>query len=150
MKEPTAQPQASAPKPESKEGLKTLSMPELEKRLGSSPNELTQAEAATRLNQYGPNEIEGKKRNPLPECLSYFWFLGSHSLDDRGGGDSVGGGAPLARLRHHPPAAPGQCRGRILGGTPAGYTVAALKAKLARLAKSGRGNQSMRPMRTAA
>ncbi|MGA7540914.1 MAG: plasma-membrane proton-efflux P-type ATPase, partial [Steroidobacteraceae bacterium] len=73
MKEPTAQPKASAPKPESKEELKTLPMPELEKRLGSSPNGLTQAEAAKRLTQYGPNEIEEKKTNPLLKFLSYFW-----------------------------------------------------------------------------
>ena len=48
-------------------------MPELEKRLGSSPNGLTQAEAAKRLTQYGPNEIEEKKTNPLLKFLSYFW-----------------------------------------------------------------------------
>ena len=45
----------------------------LEKRLGSSPNGLTQAEAAKRLAQYGPNEIEGEKTNPLLKFLSYFW-----------------------------------------------------------------------------
>jgi H+-transporting ATPase len=73
MQEPTAQPKGSAPKPESKEELKTLPMPELEKRLGSSPNGLTQAEAAKRLTQYGPNEIEEKKTNPLLKFLSYFW-----------------------------------------------------------------------------
>ncbi|MGA8094493.1 MAG: plasma-membrane proton-efflux P-type ATPase [Steroidobacteraceae bacterium] len=48
-------------------------MPQLEKRLGSSPNGLTQAEAAKRLTQYGPNEIEEKKTNPLLKFLSYFW-----------------------------------------------------------------------------
>ncbi|MFI4938782.1 MAG: plasma-membrane proton-efflux P-type ATPase [Burkholderiales bacterium] len=53
--------------------LKTLSLPELEKRLGSSPEGLAQTEAAKRLAQYGPNEIEEKKTNPLLKFLSYFW-----------------------------------------------------------------------------
>ncbi|MGA9366120.1 MAG: plasma-membrane proton-efflux P-type ATPase, partial [Steroidobacteraceae bacterium] len=34
---------------------------------------MTQAEAAKRLTQYGPNEIEEKKTNPLLKFLSYFW-----------------------------------------------------------------------------
>jgi H+-transporting ATPase len=73
MKPRTVQPKASAPKPESKDELKTLPMPEVEKRLESSPNGLTQAEAAKRLTQYGPNEIEEEKTNPLLKFLSYFW-----------------------------------------------------------------------------
>ena len=48
-------------------------MPELEKKLGSSPDGLTQAEAQKRLTQYGPNEIEEKKTNPFLKFLSYFW-----------------------------------------------------------------------------
>ena len=32
-----------------------------------------QAEAQKRLVQYGPNEIEEKKTNPLLKFLSYFW-----------------------------------------------------------------------------
>jgi H+-transporting ATPase len=73
MKPRTVQPKASAPKPESKDELKTLPMPEVEKRLESSPNGLTQAEAEKRLTQYGPNEIEEEKTNPLLKFLSYFW-----------------------------------------------------------------------------
>src|ERR1700691_4522146 len=53
--------------------LKTLSLPEVEKKLESSPNGLTQAEAQKRLTQYGPNEIEEKKTNELLKFLSYFW-----------------------------------------------------------------------------
>ncbi len=34
---------------------------------------LTQAEAATRLAHYGPNEIAEHKINPLLKFLSYFW-----------------------------------------------------------------------------
>lgn len=41
----------------SMDDLKTLPMPELQKKLGSSADGLTQAEAAKRLAQYGPNEI---------------------------------------------------------------------------------------------
>jgi H+-transporting ATPase len=48
MKDAIAQPKVSAPKPESKNALKALPMPALEKRLGASPNGLTHAEAAKR------------------------------------------------------------------------------------------------------
>jgi H+-transporting ATPase len=61
------------PKPEAKDDLKTLPLPEVEKRLGSSPNGLSQAEAATRLTTYGPNEIVAKKTNVVLKFLSYFW-----------------------------------------------------------------------------
>ena len=60
-------------KPESKDDLKTLPMPEVEKRLESSPDGLSQAEAQKRLTQYGPNEIEEKKTNPFLKFLTYFW-----------------------------------------------------------------------------
>jgi H+-transporting ATPase len=48
-------------------------MAEVEKKLSSSPDGLTQAEAEKRLTQYGPNEIEEKKTNLLLKFLSYFW-----------------------------------------------------------------------------
>jgi H+-transporting ATPase len=60
-------------KPESKDDWKSLPMAEVEKKLGSSPDGLTQAEAEKRLTQYGPNEIEEKKTNLLLKFLSYFW-----------------------------------------------------------------------------
>jgi H+-transporting ATPase len=53
--------------------LKTLPMAEVEKKLTSSPNGLTDAEAKKRLLQYGPNEIAEKKTNLLLKFLSYFW-----------------------------------------------------------------------------
>jgi len=53
--------------------LKSLPMAEVEKKLGSSPDGLSQAEARNRLTQYGPNEIEEKKQNVLLKILSYFW-----------------------------------------------------------------------------
>ena len=63
--------------PRSKSGakgdLKTLPLAEVEKRLGSSVNGLTRAEAQKRLTQYGPNEIAEKKTNELLKFLSYFW-----------------------------------------------------------------------------
>ena len=48
-------------------------LPEVEKKLGSSPDGLSQAEAQKRLTQYGPNEIEEKKTNPFLKFLTYFW-----------------------------------------------------------------------------
>ena len=71
--------QAEAPgskptsKPDAKDDLKSLPLPEVEKKLGSSPDGLSQAEAQKRLTQYGPNEIAEKKTNPLLKFLSYFW-----------------------------------------------------------------------------
>jgi H+-transporting ATPase len=53
--------------------LKSLPMGELEKRLESSANGLTQAEAQKRLAEYGPNEIVEKEVNPLLKFLGYFW-----------------------------------------------------------------------------
>jgi H+-transporting ATPase len=74
MKTNTDQPTVSfESKPAAKDDLKSLPMPEVEKRLGSSPDGLTQAEAQKRLTQYGPNEIQEKKTNPLLKFLSYFW-----------------------------------------------------------------------------
>ena len=68
------------PSPMPKDDLKTLPMAEVEKKLGSSPDGLTQAEAQKRLTQYGPNEIEEKKTNLVPEIP--LLFLGSHPVDD--------------------------------------------------------------------
>lgn len=52
---------------------KSLSLAELEERLGSSPEGISQAEAQKRLSQYGPNAIEEKEINPLLKFLTYFW-----------------------------------------------------------------------------
>ncbi|MGA9022565.1 MAG: plasma-membrane proton-efflux P-type ATPase [Terracidiphilus sp.] len=59
--------------PVAKDDLKSLPMPELQKKLGSTPDGLSQAEAAKRLTQYGLNEITEKKTNQLLKFLSYFW-----------------------------------------------------------------------------
>ena len=56
-----------------KDDLKTLPMPELQKKLGSSADGLTIKEAKKRLTQYGPNEIEEKKTNLFLKFLTYFW-----------------------------------------------------------------------------
>jgi H+-transporting ATPase len=60
-------------KPNAKDDLKSLPMPELQAKLGSSRDGLSQAEAQKRLLQYGPNEIEEKKINPFLKFLTYFW-----------------------------------------------------------------------------
>jgi H+-transporting ATPase len=59
--------------PVAKDDLKSLPLQEVEKRLASSPDGLTQADAQKRLAQYGPNEIAEKKTNELLKLLSYFW-----------------------------------------------------------------------------
>ncbi len=72
-----ARPKASgvkpASKPDARDDLKSLPLSEVEKKLGSSPDGLTQAEAKKRLTQYGPNEIAEKETNPLLKFLTYFW-----------------------------------------------------------------------------
>ncbi len=50
-----------------------LPLAELESRLGSSPEGLSQTEAHRRLDQYGYNELPEKKVNPVLKFLSYFW-----------------------------------------------------------------------------
>jgi H+-transporting ATPase len=60
-------------KPNAKDDLKSLPLPEVEKKLGSSPDGLSQAEAQRRLAQYGYNEIAEKKTNPFLKFLTYFW-----------------------------------------------------------------------------
>ena len=60
-------------KPDPKDDLKTLPLAEVEKKLGSSPDGLTQAEAQKWLTQYGPNELIEKKTNLFLKFLSYFW-----------------------------------------------------------------------------
>ncbi len=60
-------------KPTPTDDLKTLPLAEVEKRLESSPDGLTQGEAAKRLTKDGPNELPEKKTNPLLKFLSYFW-----------------------------------------------------------------------------
>ncbi len=73
------EPNADKPKapvlknPNANEDLKSLSLEEVKKKLGFSPDGLTEAEAAKRLTQYGSNEIEEKKTNLFLKFLSYFW-----------------------------------------------------------------------------
>ncbi|MGA7595076.1 MAG: plasma-membrane proton-efflux P-type ATPase [Gallionella sp.] len=57
----------------SKDDLKSLPLAQLQARLNSSPDGLSQAEAQKRLAQYGPNEIEEKEANALLKFLGYFW-----------------------------------------------------------------------------
>ncbi len=94
IKSPKAPEPEPASKPTAKDNLKTLPLAEVERRLGSSADGLTQAEAQKRLSQYGPNEIEEKKTNRAPEIPQL--FLGTHPVDDRSGGHPVGGGPALA------------------------------------------------------
>jgi H+-transporting ATPase len=74
----------NAPRPSESEGparsapgatddLKSLPLPEVQAKLASSPDGLSQAEAEKRLAQYGPNEIEERKANAFLKFLTYFW-----------------------------------------------------------------------------
>ncbi len=73
MKHDTNKPKDADMKPEAKDELKSLPMSEVKKKLGFSPDGLTDTEAQKRLTQYGPNEIEEKKTNAFLKFLSYFW-----------------------------------------------------------------------------
>jgi H+-transporting ATPase len=73
MNPTTDKSKAPESKPNPTDDLRTLPMADVEKKLQSSPDGLSQAEAAKRLAQYGPNEIAEKKTNLLLKFLSYFW-----------------------------------------------------------------------------
>ena len=73
MKPVPGQSTAPKPTPDTKNDLKYLPLSEVEKKLNTSPEGLSQAEAEKRLSTYGPNEIEEKKINLLLKFLSYFW-----------------------------------------------------------------------------
>jgi H+-transporting ATPase len=66
-------PSETESKPIGKDDLQTVPLAEVERKLGSSPDGLTQVEAQKRLTQYGPNEIAEKKTNEILKFLSYFW-----------------------------------------------------------------------------
>ncbi len=70
---PEPKPESEPAPKEDKDALKSLPMPDLMKKLGASADGLTQAEAQKRLAQYGPNAIIEKKTNVLLKLLSYFW-----------------------------------------------------------------------------
>jgi H+-transporting ATPase len=61
------------PPPAANDDLKSLPVAEVQKRLDSSPNGLTQAEAEKRLAKDGPNELAEKKTNAFLKFLTYFW-----------------------------------------------------------------------------
>ena len=59
---------------DAKDDLKTLPMPELEKKLGSSTEGLTQAEATKTISpNMGLTRFQKRKPNPFLKFLSYFW-----------------------------------------------------------------------------
>lgn len=77
MKDHTEKSNPPTPKagsqPDAKDDFKTMSLPELEKKLETSTDGLTHDEAQKRLAQYGPNELIEKKTNLFLKFLSYFW-----------------------------------------------------------------------------
>lgn len=71
--EPDSPATPAKPEAESEDELKSMPMDELERKLESSPDGLTRAEAAKRLERFGPNEITEKKTSEILKFLSYFW-----------------------------------------------------------------------------
>jgi H+-transporting ATPase len=55
------------------EEAKKTSIDQLLKKLEANPRGLSSSEAEKRLQQYGLNEIQEKKANPLKKFLGYFW-----------------------------------------------------------------------------
>jgi H+-transporting ATPase len=55
------------------EEAKKADIDELLKKLAVDKRGLSSSEAEKRLKQYGPNEIQEKKANPLKKFLGYFW-----------------------------------------------------------------------------
>ncbi len=55
------------------EEAKKVDIDELLKKLAADQKGLSASEAEKRLQQYGPNEIQEKKVNPLLKFLRYFW-----------------------------------------------------------------------------
>jgi H+-transporting ATPase len=53
--------------------LATLPVSDVEHELDTSTEGLSQAEAKSRLEKYGYNELAEEKENPLLKFLSYFW-----------------------------------------------------------------------------
>jgi HSP20 family protein len=91
----------------------TLPIAEVQKRLNSFPDGLSQREAAKRLAKDGPNEIVEK--SPFLEVSKL--LLWSDPLDDRSRGDFIRGRQALARLLHHPGAVDVQRLRGFLGRT---------------------------------
>jgi H+-transporting ATPase len=129
--------------PSSKDDLKTLPMPELQKKLGSTPDGLSQAEAQKRLAQYGPNEITEKKTNQFLKFLSYFWGPIPWMIE---------GAVILSALVQHWLdffiILLLLCSNAVVGfweEHQAGNAIAALKARLATLAKVKRDGKWLNP-----
>jgi H+-transporting ATPase len=55
------------------EEAKKAPIDELLKKIAANQKGLSSSEAEKRLQQYGPNEIQEKKVNPLKKFLGYFW-----------------------------------------------------------------------------
>ena len=55
------------------EEAKKANIDQLLSKLSVGPDGLSSSEAEKRFEQYGPNEIQEKKVNPLKKFLSYFW-----------------------------------------------------------------------------
>jgi magnesium-transporting ATPase (P-type) len=90
---------------EPKEDLESLSLPELEARLGWTPDGLSHTEAQRRLEQYGYNELAEKTAN----ALAWFFIndrvkLAAYRVVDLTGPTLLGakrGGLSMGALHNH-------------------------------------------------
>ena len=99
-----------------RDDLKSLPLAEVERKLESFADGLTQAKAQKRLTQYGPNEIKERKTNELLKFLGYFWGPIPWMIE---------AAVILSAVAQHWPdfgiilfLLSRQCRGRFLGRTP--------------------------------
>jgi H+-transporting ATPase len=134
---------AQSPDADATDELKTLPLAELEKRLNSSPDGLTSAEASTRLGKDGPNELPVKKTNALLKFLSYFWGPIPWMIE---------AAAILSGVVRHWPdlfiILALLCTNAVVGFSEersAGNAIAALKAKLATKARVKRDGKWVTP-----
>jgi H+-transporting ATPase len=118
-------------------------MPDLFTKLGSSKDGLSQTEAEKRLAQYGLNEITEKKTNQLLKFLSYFWGPIPWMIE---------GAVVLSAVVQHWLdffiILLLLCSNAVVGfweEHQAGNAIAALKARLATLAKVKRGGKWENP-----
>ncbi len=109
--------------------LEKLDLEDVYKKLESTPRGLSAAEAETRLDRYGRNQLEDRQVSNLEKFLRL--LLGPHRLHDRGRRRAVATDGSLGGSRHHPGAAGLQRHFRFLAGAQGSDALAALKAGMA-------------------
>jgi hypothetical protein len=63
----------SRPKPNAKNNLKSLSLPETKRKVRASSDHFRRVDAQNQLTEAGPLEIAGGKTNPFRKFLNNLW-----------------------------------------------------------------------------